>query len=67
MKNTRAALRYAKAILNLAKDSKKESDVNKDMLLIATTISENEDLGVMLSSPIIKVEDKKNVLNSASA
>ena len=38
MKDARAALRYAKAILNLAKDSKDESAVNLDMQLIASTI-----------------------------
>ena len=34
MKDARAALRYAKAVLNLAKDSKIEDAVNEDMLLI---------------------------------
>ena len=64
MKDTRAALRYAKAVLNLAKDSKEESNVNNDMLLIAKTISKNSELDVMLDSPIIKAEDKRNVLNA---
>ncbi len=64
MRNTRAALRYAKAILNLAKDSGKESDVNNDMILVASTIAENSDLDVMLKSPVIKAEDKKNVLKA---
>ena len=64
MKDTRAALRYAKAILNLAKDSKEESKVNEDMLLVAKTIAENKGLNVMLNSPVIKVQDKRNVLNA---
>ncbi|MCL7762175.1 ATP synthase F1 subunit delta [Polaribacter sp. Z014] len=64
MKDTRAALRYAKAILNLAKDSKEETVVNKDMLFIATTISENETFEVMLNSPIVKSSDKTKVLNA---
>jgi F-type H+-transporting ATPase subunit delta len=34
MKNARAAIRYAKAILNLAKDSKEETAVNDDMLFL---------------------------------
>ena len=59
MKDTRAALRYAKAILNLAKDSKSESKVNDDMLLVVKTIAENKDLDVMLHSPIIKGENKR--------
>jgi len=64
MKDARAALRYAKAILNLAKDSKSETAVNDDMSLIAATIAENKDLEVMLKSPIVKVSDKMNVLNA---
>ena len=63
MKDTRAALRYAKAILNLAKDSKSESKVNDDMLLEVKTIAENKDLDVMLHSPIIKGENKRKVLD----
>lgn len=62
MKGTRAALRYAKAVLNLAKDTNKEAKINDDMVLIASTISESNDLDVMLNSPIIKAEDKENVL-----
>jgi F-type H+-transporting ATPase subunit delta len=64
MKDARAALRYAKAILNLAKDSKSETAVNDDMSLIAATITENKDLEVMLKSPIVKASDKMNVLNA---
>lgn len=64
MKNTKAALRYAKAILNLGKDSKVESKLNDDMLLVAQTIAENKDLDVMLHSPVIKAEDKRKVLDS---
>lgn len=64
MKDARAALRYAKAILNLAKDSKEETAVFNDMLLISTTISENDEFEVMLRSPIVKSSDKINVLNA---
>jgi len=62
MKDARAALRYAKAILNLAKDSKEDSAVNKDMQLIVATIEENNEFAVVLDSPIIKSADKMNVL-----
>tara|TARA_B100000795_G_scaffold221573_1_gene176270 strand:+ start:2936 stop:3493 length:558 start_codon:yes stop_codon:yes gene_type:complete len=63
MKDGRPALRYAKAILNLAKETSVETEVNSDMQLIASTISENLDLGIMLKSPVIKSADKKKVLN----
>jgi len=64
MKDARPALRYAKAILNLAKENNAETAVNDDMLLVAKTIAENPDLEVALKSPILKVSDKINVLNS---
>ena len=62
MKDARPALRYAKAILNLAKEKSAETEVHADMQLIASTISENLDLGIMLKSPVIKSSDKKNTL-----
>ena len=64
MKDARAALRYAKAILNLAKDSESETAVNDDMSLITATIAQNKELAVMLKSPIVKATDKINVLNA---
>lgn len=64
MKDARAALRYAKAILNLAKDSNSEAEVYNDMSLITDVISENSELEVMLRSPIVKSSDKMNVLNA---
>ena len=64
MKDPRAALRYAKAILNLAKDSNLESDVNNDMLFISKTIAENSDLNIILNSPIIKANKKRDVLEA---
>ena len=63
MKGARPALRYAKAILNLAKDAGLESEVNNDMMFINETIAGSDDLQTMLKSPIIKAADKKKVLN----
>jgi len=62
MKGTRAALRYAKAVLNLAKEKGFAKEVNDDMILIQSTIEENHDLEVMLKSPIIKSGPKLAVL-----
>ncbi len=62
MKGTRAALRYAKATLNLAKERDLAKEINNDMLLIDQTISENHDLLNMLKSPIIKSAVKKTIL-----
>ena len=62
MAGTRAAIRYAKAILDLAKDQKATEAVNNDMKLMAATISESKDLSSMLESPIVRSSDKKSVL-----
>ncbi len=64
MKDGRTALRYAKAIINLAIENKSEVEVNNDMKVICSTIAESDDLKVMLKSPIIKSSDKVNVLNA---
>lgn len=64
MKGTRAALRYAKAVLNLAKETQNEVEVNNSMLLISETISESKDLAHVLGSPIVKVDDKIKALNA---
>ena len=62
MKEARPALRYAKAILNLAKEQGVDAEVNNNMKLIAATIADSDDLDAMLKSPVIKATDKKNVL-----
>ncbi|MBS3993487.1 MAG: ATP synthase F1 subunit delta [Bacteroidetes bacterium] len=62
MKGTRAALRYAKALLNLAKENGLHEEVNENMLFIASTINQSKELQVMLKSPIIKSEVKKKAL-----
>ena len=62
MKEARPAIRYAKAILNLAKEQGVDAEVNNNMKLIAATIADSDDLDAMLKSPVIKATDKKNVL-----
>ena len=64
MKESRPALRYAKAILNLAKEQGVDEAVNNDMKLIIDTIAGSDDLEVMLKSPVIKASDKKKVLDA---
>jgi len=64
MKETKAAIRYAKAVLDLAAETKVATEVNKDMQLIAATINETKDLQIALKSPVIKAESKKDTLVS---
>ena len=58
MSGSRAAVRYAKAILSFALEQNKEVEVNNDMLLIASTINENRDLQVLLDNPVLKSDLK---------
>ena len=62
MIGSRAAIRYAKAILSLSLDLKKADIVNNDMQLITSTIEENNELQLLLNSPVIKSEAKKSAL-----
>tara|TARA_R110001583_G_scaffold103863_3_gene251143 strand:+ start:29914 stop:30471 length:558 start_codon:yes stop_codon:yes gene_type:complete len=62
MSGSRAAVRYAKAILSFALEQTKDVEVNEDMLLIDTTIEESKDLQLLLNSPVIKSELKKVAL-----
>jgi F-type H+-transporting ATPase subunit delta len=62
MKGTRAALRYAKATLNLAKERGVAENVYNDMLLIDQTIHENKELKNLIVSPIVKSGLKSKVL-----
>lgn len=64
MAESRAAIRYAKAVLSLATDNKVTEVVNADMKQISSVIAENSDLGAMLLSPVIRSADKKAVLTS---
>jgi F-type H+-transporting ATPase subunit delta len=60
---SRAAIRYAKAILDIAQTSGRSDEVNKDMNSIVSAITESPELKHFLTSPIIKIEYKKSVLS----
>ena len=62
MSGSRAATRYAKAVLSLATGQKSAEAVNNDMKLIISTISQSEDLSQMLQSPVVRSSEKKAVL-----
>jgi F-type H+-transporting ATPase subunit delta len=62
MQGSKAALRYAKAIISLAKDKGVTKEVNEDMKLINNTIDGTGDLRTFLKSPVIKDSIKKNAL-----
>jgi len=60
---SRAAIRYAKAILETAVSKGKANQVNDDMKSIITAVNSSADLKDFLASPIITSEVKMNVLS----
>jgi F-type H+-transporting ATPase subunit delta len=62
MAGTRAAIRYAKAILSMADSIGVANEVNNDMILIASTIKGNSELSTFIQSPTISVGVKESAL-----
>ena len=62
MSDSRAAIRYAKAILDLAVENKATNELEKDMQSILATISGSNELREMLASPVINASAKKKAL-----
>jgi F-type H+-transporting ATPase subunit delta len=62
MSSTRAAIRYAKAILDLAHSKNVADAVANDMKTISTTISSNQELSTFILNPTMKVEVKESAL-----
>ena len=62
MSSTRAAIRYAKAILDLAHSKNVAEAVANDMKTISTTIANNQELSTFILNPTIKVEIKESAL-----
>ena len=62
MASTRAAIRYAKAILEIAQSKGVAEAVSDDMNSIASTISGNVELSTFIQNPTLRVEVKENAL-----
>jgi len=55
---SRAAVRYAKAILDLAKEQNSADSVFAEMQQIQKTVANSQELKDVLESPLVKVEQK---------
>jgi len=62
MSGTRAAIRYAKAILEISESKKVATQVAADMALITATINTNAELNTFIQSPTINVDQKESAL-----
>lgn len=59
---SRAAIRYAKAILDMAHSAGVAADVNNDMAHIGENIASNAELAAFIDSPTTSVEVKEKAL-----
>lgn len=62
MAHTRAAIRYAKAVMDLAKEQKSAPAVSADMKSIANAVEGSKELNDMLHSPVVPNATKKSAL-----
>ena len=67
MTGSRAAIRYAKAILDMALNTGAAAQVSDDMALIAQTINENKELRDFINSPTTKAAVKESALKEIFA
>jgi len=64
MTNSRAAARYVNSLLQLAVEKNVLEEVHQDMLLFSKTVRENHQFELLLGSPIIKHDKKRDVLQA---
>jgi F-type H+-transporting ATPase subunit delta len=64
MHNHRAASRYAKSLIELAREQKVLDELYSDMKLFNAVVEQNRVFAVMLKNPIINHDKKRNVLHA---
>lgn len=67
MTGSRAAIRYAKAILEMAQASGTAQQVSEDMAQISASVKESKELEDFLGSPTVKAEIKESALKEIFA
>tara|TARA_B100000795_G_scaffold120560_1_gene89764 strand:+ start:890 stop:1429 length:540 start_codon:yes stop_codon:yes gene_type:complete len=60
--SSRAAIRYAKAVLDQANDANISNVVFDDMKSVHATLEGSKELRTVLQSPVVKADDKKEAL-----
>jgi len=63
MKSSKASIRYAQALLDLAIENNNLEAVTRDMAYLKTVNDENREFQLFLGSPVIKSDKKVAVLN----
>ena len=67
MAGTRAAIRYAKAILDVAQSKGAAQQVGADMTLIESTVTSNHELNTFLVNPTISASAKESAIQEIFA
>lgn len=63
MSETRVSNRYAKSLIDLAKEQNILDQVFNDIQVFKTTVDQNPELSNLLKSPIVDADKKNSVLN----
>ncbi len=61
-----SAIRYARALLELAEESKALKKIEKDVKILKSVFSKSADLGRMVGSPVITIDDKVAALTAVA-
>ncbi|MGD6966576.1 F0F1 ATP synthase subunit delta [Rossellomorea vietnamensis] len=65
MSNIAVAKRYAIALFKIAKEHNQLESVEVELRIVKTVFEENKELGILLQSPRISVEKKKDIVKEA--
>lgn len=64
MRDIKVASRYAKSLLKIAIEENSLEELHNDMLLVKDVCANNNDLALLLKSPIVKSEKKKIIMEA---
>lgn len=64
MKGSRAAIRYAKALMQMAQEKGALQSIISDVKLIESTIGSSKELKNLLASPLVKSDQKQSILEA---
>lgn len=64
MKGNRAAIRYAKSLIQLSKEKGQFEEVLADVKMLASLIEESRDLDLFLANPLVKMDKRSSILKS---
>jgi len=62
MKTSRAAIRYAKALLSYALEHQCEAQVAQDMSAIVTQLEQQKEIALFLDNAVVPAQNKQNAV-----